>query len=123
MVTKSDTATNLFETLSSELRRGLITLAVLAECRTAQYGYSLKQNLAAAGLEVNEGTLYPLMRRLEEQGLLASEWRIVDGERPRRYYLLSKPGADALALLTEEWRGVARSMNNLVGERLGEEQE
>lgn len=116
MVTKSDTATNLFETLSSELRRGVITLAVLAQCRTAQYGYSLKQNLADAGLEVNEGTLYPLMRRLEDQGLLSSEWRIVDEGRPRRYYLLSKPGAEALALLAQDWSGVVRSMNNLLGE-------
>src|SRR4029078_1064717 len=99
MVSKSDTVTSLYETLSSELRRGLITLAVLAQCRSAQYGYSLKQSLAEAGLEVNEGTLYPLMRRLEEQGLLTSEWRIADEGRPRRYYLLSKEGASVLERL------------------------
>ena len=65
-----------FENLASELRRGLLTLAVLAECSEPQYGYSLKQSLDQRGLEINEGTLYPLLRRLEEQGLLTSQWQL-----------------------------------------------
>lgn len=114
MVKQSDTATSIYDTLNSELRRGLVTLAVLAECRTPQYGYSLKQNLAAAGLEINEGTLYPLMRRMEEQGLLASEWQIADEGRPRRYYRLGAEGEVALARLGEEWAALASAMNALL---------
>jgi DNA-binding PadR family transcriptional regulator len=93
-----------FENLVSELRRGLLTLAVLAECSEPQYGYSLKQSLGQRGLEINEGTLYPLLRRLEEQGLLTSQWQLADESRPRRYYLISPQGQAALAHLTVEWR-------------------
>jgi PadR family transcriptional regulator PadR len=82
----------MHENLASELRRGLAVLAVLSLCAELQYGYSLKQRLAEAGLEVSEGTLYPLLRRLETQGLLESRWEVVDDQRPRRYYLLSAPG-------------------------------
>ena len=90
------------EGLASELRRGVLVLAVLAQCREVQYGYSLKQQLSAAGLEINEGTLYPLLRRLEGQGLLASEWQVTE-DRPRRYYRLSLTGAAVLDRLALEW--------------------
>jgi len=120
MVKQSDTATSIYDTLNSELRRGLITLAVLAECRTPQYGYSLKQNLAAAGLEINEGTLYPLMRRLEDQGLLTSEWQIADEGRPRRYYRLGAEGENALARLSEEWTALADAMSALLRRASGD---
>jgi PadR family transcriptional regulator PadR len=113
MVSKSDTAT-AFDTLNSELRRGLVALAVLAECRTPQYGYSLKQSLAEAGLDINEGTLYPLMRRMEDQGLLVSEWQIADEGRPRRYYQLGPEGAQALERLTAEWQTLANAMSDLL---------
>jgi DNA-binding PadR family transcriptional regulator len=102
------------ENLISELRRGLLAMAVLAECRSPQYGYSLKQGLAQAGLEINEGTLYPLLRRLEEQTLLTSEWRLADESRPRRYYQLSASGGAALAALTAEWRALNHSIDQLL---------
>jgi DNA-binding PadR family transcriptional regulator len=102
------------ENLIPELRRGLLTMAVLAECRSPQYGYTLKQGLAAAGLEINEGTLYPLLRRLEEQTLLTSEWRLAGESRPRRYYLISPSGSAALAALTAEWRALNQSMEELL---------
>lgn len=102
------------ENLISELRRGLLAMAVLATCRTPQYGYSLKQGLAQAGLEINEGTLYPLLRRLEEQTLLSSEWRLADESRPRRYYLLSPAGEAALTALTAEWRALNQAMESLL---------
>lgn len=92
-----------YDSLASELRRGVLVLAVLAQCRNVQYGYSLKQQLSAAGLEINEGTLYPLLRRLEGQGLLASEWQVTE-DRPRRYYRLSPTGAAVLDSLVMEWR-------------------
>lgn len=114
MVKQSDTASTIYDTLNSELRRGLFALAVLAECRTPQYGYSLKQNLAHAGLEINEGTLYPLMRRLEEQGLLTSEWQIADEGRPRRYYRLDTEGELVLARLSDEWSALSSAIGALL---------
>ena len=103
-----------FENLASELRRGLLTLAVLAECSEPQYGYSLKQGLDQRGLEINEGTLYPLLRRLEEQGLLSSQWQLADESRPRRYYVISPHGQAALAHLSVEWRQLSRALDGLL---------
>jgi PadR family transcriptional regulator PadR len=103
-----------FEGLASEMRRGLLTLAVLAECGVAQYGYSLKQGLSQRGLEINEGTLYPLLRRLEEQGLLTSQWQLADESRPRRYYLISPQGQAALEHLTVEWRRLSHALDGLL---------
>jgi DNA-binding PadR family transcriptional regulator len=96
------------------MRRGLLTLAVLAECGVAQYGYSLKQGLSQRGLEINEGTLYPLLRRLEEQGLLTSQWQLADESRPRRYYQISPQGKAALAQLTVEWRQLSAALDGLL---------
>src|SRR5262245_3509577 len=87
-----------FENLRLELRRGCLVMAVLAELRREQYGYTLRKALGERGLEVDEGTLYPLLRRLESQGLLASEWREED-KRNKRYYRLSKEGEQVLARL------------------------
>ena len=104
----------VYENLASELRRGLLTLAVLAECAVEQYGYSLKQSLSKRGLEINEGTLYPLLRRLEEQGLLTSQWQLADESRPRRYYQISPQGQAALAHLSVEWRRLSRALDGLL---------
>ena len=98
-----------------ELRRGVLVLAVLSQLRTAEYGYSLRQALAARDMPIEEGTLYPLLRRLEGQGLLASEWRIEDGP-PRRYYRLSPAGQAAYQDLAESWRGLVATMNKLLDE-------
>ncbi len=101
--------------LEQELRRGVIVLAALSQLRSAQYGYSLRQALAERGLAIEEGTLYPLLRRLEAQGVLASEWRIEDGP-PRRYYTLSPQGEELLVSLTQSWRNLAGIVEGLVGE-------
>ncbi len=101
------------ENLASELRRGVLVLAVLAQCRSVQYGYSLKQQLSAAGLDINEGTLYPLLRRLEGQGLLRSEWLVTE-DRPRRYYTLSAGGAEVLEKLVQEWQELVGVIANVL---------
>ena len=88
--------------LIMELRRGTLVLTVLSQLGESQYGYSLKQRLADRGLEIDQGTLYPLLRRLEANGLLESEWR-VDGPRPRRYYQISAEGESVLDALQPEW--------------------
>ena len=102
--------------LDSELRRGVLVLAVLSQLRTAQYGYSLRQVLAEKGMPIEEGTLYPLLRRLESLGLLASEWRIEDGP-PRRYYTLSPEGARHYKQLSASWLELASTMNQLIANK------
>ncbi|GAA1814107.1 PadR family transcriptional regulator [Agromyces neolithicus] len=102
--------------LEQDLRKGVLVLAVLSQLRAPQYGYSLRQALTEHGMPIEEGTLYPLLRRLEGQGLLASEWRIDDGP-PRRYYTLSPAGATAYRDLTAAWS----SMTSVVAALLHEE--
>lgn len=103
------------EKLTLELRRGTLVLAALSQLRSPQYGYSLMQDLADRGLEVEQGTLYPLLRRLDEQGLLESNWN-VEGARPRKYYQLSARGAEVLEILSVQWQGLVEALNNLMSE-------
>lgn len=98
-----------------ELRRGVLVLAVLSRLRTAQYGYSLRQALAQGGMGIEEGTLYPLLRRLESQGLLVSEWNTQHAP-PRRYYWLSAEGVRALGTMAEAWRAQARVIDGFLTE-------
>ena len=95
----------LFENLRLELRRGCLILAVLAELRTEHYGYALRKALAERGMAIDENTLYPLLRRLETQGLLASQWREED-KRNKRFYRLSSDGQAIFAQLFEEWQAI-----------------
>ena len=99
--------------LELELRRGALVLAVLSRLRQARYGYSLRQALAERGMAIEEGTLYPLLRRLESQGVLESEWRIEDGP-PRRYYRLNNAGEALLAELTASWNTLVGTMAGLL---------
>jgi PadR family transcriptional regulator PadR len=104
---------NLFENIRLELRRGSLVLAVLAQLRTEQYGYTLRKSLADRGMVVDEGTLYPLLRRLESQGLLVSEWREED-KRNKRFYVLSADGKVMLKQLLAEWKNIDSSLNGIV---------
>jgi PadR family transcriptional regulator PadR len=101
------------EKLTLELRRGVITLAVLGQLDEEQYGYSLIQLLAEKGLLVEQGTLYPLLRRLESQGLLESTWN-VEGSRPRRYYRISPQGQELLPALKAEWEALVEAMERML---------
>jgi PadR family transcriptional regulator PadR len=105
----------LFDNLRLELRRGCLVLAVLVALRTEQYGYTLRKLLAEHGLNVDEGTLYPLLRRLETQGLLVSEWR-EESKRNKRFYHLSDDGAEMLRQLLAEWRSIDRSLTGILSE-------
>jgi PadR family transcriptional regulator PadR len=106
------------QNLINELRRGTLVLAVLSQLDEPQYGYSLKRRLAKGGLDVEQGTLYPLLRRLEKQGLLDSEWS-VETSRPRRYYLLNQVGHETLNTLSREWRTLTEVMERLLGLETG----
>jgi DNA-binding PadR family transcriptional regulator len=103
-----------------DLRKGVLVLAVLSQLRSAEYGYSLRQALTAHGMTIEEGTLYPLLRRLEGQGLLVSEWRIEDGP-PRRYYRLSAEGGRMLTLLARSWRDLVEVMAGLLAQEADDE--
>lgn len=101
------------ERLSQELRRGAIVLAILSRLQAEHYGYSLREELAGEGLEIHEGTLYPLLRRLEAQGLLESRWRMEEA-RPRRYYRISSQGRETLTRLEGEWQSLNESLDRLM---------
>ena len=107
----------IVDKLRLELRRGALPLAVLAQLRVEHYGYSLRKRLNTKGLNIDEGTLYPLVRRLEKQGLLNSEWR-KDEKREKRYYRISKLGEAVLALLVGEWRTLNESINSVLGREI-----
>ena len=104
-----------FAKLELELRRGVVVLATLSQLRAPRYGYELRQALADQGMTIEEGTLYPLLRRLEAQGVLASEWK-TDVGSPRRYYALNADGRKLLKKLTESWRGMNTAMDRLLAE-------
>ena len=97
------------DNLLQELRRGVIVLAVLAQLDEEQYGYSILKLLADQGLDVDQGTLYPLLRRLETQGLLESKWKLEEA-RPRRYYVISAEGRRVLPTLKQEWERMTNIM-------------
>jgi PadR family transcriptional regulator, regulatory protein PadR len=105
----------VFENLRLELRRGCLTLAVLSQLRSERYGYTLRKALEEAGLDIDEGTLYPLLRRLESQGLLNSEWR-EENKRRKRFYRLSPAGQLTLDQLTDELHRINASLERITAE-------
>lgn len=98
--------------LNLELRRGTITLCVLSQLTEPKYGYALVEMLAKEGMRVEPGTLYPLLRRLEKQGLLSSEWE-TSGSKPRKYYVLSDMGPEVYRALVEQWDDMSKIIDDL----------
>ncbi len=103
----------IFENLKLELRRGCLVVAVLAQLRSEHYGYALRQSLAERGLTIDENTLYPLLRRLESQGLLVSEWR-EENKRNKRFYRISPEGKAVLKQLLDEWQTIDKSLTRIL---------
>jgi DNA-binding PadR family transcriptional regulator len=101
------------ENVVLELRRGVIVLAALSQLGLPEYGYSLLKKLADLGLDVDQGTLYPLLRRLETQGLLESVWKLEEA-RPRRYYVISAEGKKLLPKMKKEWAGIVSVMDKML---------
>lgn len=97
-----------------ELRRGILAIVVLSQLEEEQYGYSLLKLVSDQGLVIDQGTLYPLLRRLETQGLLQSDWRIADEARPRRYYVISPRGRAALTQLKSEWTSTVETVQKML---------
>lgn len=103
----------LLNSLTTELRRGTLTLAVLSQLRTPQYGYSLVQLLEDSGINIDQSTLYPLLRRLEKQELVTSNWDTSES-RPRKYYVLSEYGLDIFLQLKREWINNSKELYELL---------
>lgn len=103
----------LMEGLILELRRGTIILGVLSQLKTPQYGYSLIVELQEKGMKVDTNTLYPLLRRLEKQGILESTWD-TDGNKPRKYYEMSELGNKLYEKLCEAWKEINGIMDSLI---------
>jgi PadR family transcriptional regulator, regulatory protein PadR len=104
----------LVQNMLLELRRGVLSIAVLSQLSKEEYGYSLLKALSEKGMEIDQSTLYPLLRRLEAQGLLQSDWRIADEARPRRYYVISAQGKAVLNKLKREWSTMAETMKQML---------
>lgn len=102
------------ETHRQELRRGTLVLACLRMLRSPGYGYGLLEQLDAAGFPADANTLYPLLRRLEKQGYLTSEWN-TDEARPRKFYRTSEAGDRLADTLISDWRELARAFDALAG--------
>ena len=102
------------QNMLTELRRGSLTLAVLGSLREPRYGYALLQTLTEQGIEIEANTLYPLLRRLESQELLTSDWDTSERKK-KKYYVVSQKGKEALAQLMKEWERMQNSIAQICG--------
>ena len=116
MVSETQSANDAFENLRLELRRGSLVIAVLAALRGERYGYTLRKTLAEHGIDIDESTLYPLLRRLETQGLLSSQWR-EEEKRNKRFYRINSSGEQVLERLLAEWRSIDASLDAVLNNR------
>lgn len=105
--------------LVQELRRGTLILLVLSQLKTPKYGYNLVKDLQENGIPIEANTLYPLMRRLESQGLLASEWETSEA-KPRKYYKITSDGEIVFKKAAEQWKKLSDNVNRLINADEGE---
>lgn len=103
----------LVSALDQELRRGTLVLCVLSRLQTPQYGYDLVSQLSAYGIEIDISTLYPLLRRLEKQGICSAQWE-TSGSKPRKYYCMTEEGKLVYCQLAQHWHSTAKSITALL---------
>ena len=108
---------DLIESLLSELRRGTLILGVLSQLNEARYGYALIQCLEEKGIGIDANTLYPLLRRLEKQGLLCSEWNTEEA-KPRKYYKRTVYGDTVYKILVDQWKSMSEGINGIISRNL-----
>lgn len=106
---------NILKNLQQELRKGTLVLAVLSQLKDKHYGYSLVETLNKKGLLIDQNTLYPLLRRLNTQGLLQSTWEVIE-PRPRKYYELSEFGKTILLQLQKDYKNNYQVLSNMLKE-------
>jgi DNA-binding PadR family transcriptional regulator len=105
----------IIQNMTVELKRGTQIIVVLQALKKDQYGYSLLQDLEKSGVQMEAGTLYPLLRRLESQGLLESTWDTTE-TRPRKYYKLNRVGQDVLREMIQIWHQIVNDMDTILTE-------
>ena len=110
-----DSIDELISSLIVELKRGTLVLSVLSQLHNAEYGYSLVQKLEKKNVLIEAGTLYPLLRRLEKQQLLISNWDTSES-RPRKFYALSDDGKEVYRRLKSEWKYLSKQLEGLLME-------
>jgi len=110
---QTDDREEILANLIPELRRGTLVLSVLSQLTEPVYGYSLVQDLAGKGIEVEANTLYPLLRRLEKQGLVLSQWETTSN-KPRKYYMRNLKGTAVFEELKIQWTEMANCVNALL---------
>lgn len=115
MVSEVEEEKDLLANMVLELRRGTLVLSVLSQVGSPKYGYALVQSLDEKGVNIETNTLYPLLRRLEKQGLLISEWETGES-KPRKYYRRTAEGERIYRDLKEQWSEIADNMQRLLGE-------
>ena len=103
----------LIANLLQELKRGTLVLSVLLNADEEFYGYNLVLRLQEAGIDIEQNTLYPLLRRLETQGLLKSTWN-TDESRPRKYYSITEAGKEIAQKLMREWKRLNECLNSMM---------
>lgn len=106
---------NTIHNILQELKRGTLVMTVLLNLKDKEYGYSLINKMQEAGIQIEQNTLYPLLRRLEKQGLLSSLWDTTES-RPRKYYIISEEGEKALGIILEEWNKMNASISLMLEE-------
>jgi len=111
----NDMADNTINNILQELKRGTLVMTVLLNLKDKEYGYSLISKMQEAGISIEQNTLYPLLRRLEKQGLLTSLWDTTES-RPRKYYIISEEGEKALTIILEEWKKTNTSIRKMLKE-------
>ena len=114
---------NIDETVSGlvlELRRGTLILLVLSQLKEPMYGYNLVKKLNDKAIPIDANTLYPLMRRLESQGLLKSQWDTGEA-KPRKYYQITEDGLAVLEKTKNYWNTFSKNVNELLEGRENEE--
>lgn len=109
---------DIFERFETEVKRGVMQVAVMCLLEKERYGYDIIKSLKDAGLGVEEGTLYPILRRLEDERILTSRW-VTEGPRPRKYYVITKYGKEIRGKLLESLRSIGRAVGRLESEMNG----
>lgn len=104
---------DLLDNMTQELRRGTLVMIVLLNLKGKEYGYSLISKLNESGVEIEQNTLYPLLRRLEKQELLTSSWDTTES-RPRKYYQISSLGEEVLESIITEWQQTNQRINDMI---------
>jgi PadR family transcriptional regulator, regulatory protein PadR len=104
---------DIFERFETEVKRGVMQVAVMCLLEKERYGYDIIRSLKEAGLGIEEGTLYPILRRLEDERILSSRW-VTEGPRPRKYYKITDYGREIRGKLLGSLKSIGDALDKLI---------